>query len=472
MAECNPWWQSNLLPPGKPKERFPFHEISRLLSRPDLQRAIFLKGMRGVGKTTLLHQLARRFLSAKGTKPQQIVFLTFQNRGLRYVSWKDWFPLWEQHYRLNEGPVYFFLDEIQYCEGWSVGITSLLTNPRYRIVATGSSSTEILSELQSEVRRWIQVFVPTLSFYEYLYLFRPDVHEQIESANPQAVSAGLLKTLGDRTIFSRLLTFLDRLEQPFQDYLMRGGLPEMASPDDDLAAAQRLMNEDIDTALYQDMRSEFRGLDLKNLESLLLYIADNPGCLLDIQAAAGRLGASRPTVSKYVRALENACFIYSLRNTRASGKAALKGHRKVYGIDVSLRNALRRRDAGVLTNSAEAGGLLEMAVASHLKMAALRHGWELGYWRRGDQEEIDFVLPAGSEGLLLVEAKHGGDATRLRKALRHFPLQKQIRSLLLVTRHKSETGQTRLSEFPAIQTPLIKIPISIFLYVIGKSLSA
>src|SRR5690606_13664381 len=104
---------------------------------------------------------------------------------------------------------------------------------------------------ESGVGRWVQIRIPTLSFYEYLELRGIDVPVIEEKIKPTALSELTQNEL------VRLMSSLQPLERHFHRYLLIGGFPEIAQTDD-VPYAQRIIREDVvDKVLKRDMVSLF-----------------------------------------------------------------------------------------------------------------------------------------------------------------------------------------------------------------------
>lgn len=124
-------------------------------------RLIGIKGSRGVGKTTLLLQYIKLFLSNKFSKTL-------------YVSLDD---IWFSEHKLTElvdtfekeGGEHLFLDEVHKYPQWSIEIKNIYDDhPDLQIIFTGSSLLEILNARADLSRRAITYTMQGLSFREFL----------------------------------------------------------------------------------------------------------------------------------------------------------------------------------------------------------------------------------------------------------------------------------------------------------------
>ena len=137
-------------------------------------RWIALLGLRGVGKTTLMHQLFNQIKCAQVCK----LFISvdhIQNAGLNLKITLDAYEemLGVSYGQLNH-PVYFFIDEIHYDPNWVLTIKTLFDrNPRIFIITTGSSVYSMIQSLTTDAARRVhQEQLHPMSLPEYMMLSR------------------------------------------------------------------------------------------------------------------------------------------------------------------------------------------------------------------------------------------------------------------------------------------------------------
>jgi len=466
LLEINPFWANKEWQALPQIRRYPFYRVVNYLEEVGSQRALFLRGFRGVGKSTLLRQIGNWLRDERKVEAKNIVYVDFEKRPLRQIPWNAWFNVWERELKPADVPIYFLLDEIQYANDWAQEVRSMLVDAQYRIVATGSAAAEIQTALDQEVRRWISLPVPALLFYEYLLIFHSNENSYLENEILKGRSffqEGMLDTV----IVNRIADYLKEL---FKSYLLYGGFPEIAKANLNLTDAQRLLADVVDKALYQDMRTQFSRHDIENLERLFEYICRNPGVLLDKSKVSETLEVSRPTTAKYVKALENGDFICSLNNQNRAGKKTLKAKPKIYPLDASLRNSFLGRTEEVLLQSEEMGHIVEGAVAAHLNAYTQAEGGQIGYWRKKDTEEIDFIYKRTDGKYWVLESKYGQSNAKWLQALDKWPASEKERvSICFLVNRENADAKERL-ESKELKFPLHVIPAPVFLYLLSREL--
>ena len=178
-------------------------------------RMIGIVGARGVGKTTLLLQHIKLYLSPSDT--------LFVNADDIYFAEHKLIDLVSTFYK--RGGKHIFIDEVHKYANWSKELKMMYDYyPDLQIVFTGSSILDIYKGNADLSRRALNYFLPGLSFREYLILAKgiklPAYTFEDILANKVQFPAG------------------ERPLPLFQEYLQKGYYPFFRDPD----YAQRLRN--------------------------------------------------------------------------------------------------------------------------------------------------------------------------------------------------------------------------------------
>ena len=151
-----------------------------------LQRALYTKlctalehrfivsvlGLRRTGKTTLFLQLIDHLIN-RGVPRQNILFYTFDEPAELEKVINDYLA----HFSLNleQGPFYFFLDEIQKLENWQSKVKIYYDHyPSIKFMVSGSASTLIRKRSESLAGRIFEYTLSPLSYQEFLHFRQRD----------------------------------------------------------------------------------------------------------------------------------------------------------------------------------------------------------------------------------------------------------------------------------------------------------
>ena len=320
-----------------------------------------LLGSRGVGKTTLLLQRLQKL----SLKPQEALYVDLGDIYFQQQRLIDFVQLF-----MEKGGKYLFIDEVhRYGFGgdWAQELKQVydLYRQQITIAFTGSSAIKILQQKADLSRRVQQHAIPGLSFREYLVL-----KQQLSDLAPLS----LTDILTDSTTITRDL--LDRYQlQPLpilNAYLTHGYYPfglESAT-----GYLSRL-NETVQLVLESDIPSVLQSgeADYTKLGRLLYSVALSAPFKPNISKLSERLGMSRETVLRYLKLLEEANLLITLRAT-AKGMAALAKPDKVYLNNTNLLQALAPHEAmvGTVRETFVANQLTYLTHEKHIVPTELR----------------------------------------------------------------------------------------------------
>lgn len=458
----NPWWGGNPFSSVPDFRRLAYGACRKYMDNPTLRRAILLSGPRRVGKTTILQQLAQGLI-AEGYPPKGILYLSLDHPMLKLLPLREILALYHEHIYPEGSPSVLLLDEVQYSREWETEVKLLVDHrPNYRIVATGSATVIQKKELvESGVGRWITVPVPTLSFYEFVYIRNEKSPEISERLRPGDLFSY------DQKGFTELSARFRPLLPLFQRYLLVGGFPETARQED-IGLCQRLLREDVvERVLKRDMTALFGVRNINEMEKLFIYLCLHTGGILAHKTVADALETSKATVSSHLTLLEQANLIYSLPPVRTGGKKVLKARNKYYLVDAALRNAVLLRGEAVLNNPEEMGLIVETTVLRHLYAYYYRDVPEITYWRdAATDKEVDIIVRSPAYHLPF-EVKYKEKATlEAKSGLAIYSEAEDIKHAYLVTKRETDFGVSFLDQ---TQTSFLKVPAHILCFLLGQA---
>lgn len=333
--------------------------LNRLIQWKDEQVIKVVTGIRRCGKSTLLLQY-QAWLKANGVPAEQIVSINFEE--LEYEELQDYRKLYTylKNHLLEGKKTYIFLDEIQKVPSFEKVVDSLYVKPDVDIYITGSNAYMLSGDLATLLTgRYVEIKMLPLSFKEFLEI------------------TGLEQDRG------------------LAEYMRDGGLPYIAAMDRTHEKIETYLEGIYNTVIVKDIEDrqarkesspEKRKITdiflLKTIAKYLASVAENPVSIRSITnylTSSGRK-ISPNTVSDYVEALTESFIFYPAERFDIVGKQLLKANRKLYIVDLGLRNHILPR------SQYDLGFSLENIVYFEL----LRRGYHVMIGKVGNTE-VDFV---------------------------------------------------------------------------------
>lgn len=333
--------------------------LDQLINWRDEQVIKVVTGIRRCGKSTLLLQF-QQWLKENEVTDEQIVSVNFEE--LEYEELLDYKKLYQYlKERLVSGKTtYIFLDEIQKVSSFEKVVDSLYVKPSVDLYITGSNAYMLSGDLATLLTgRYVEIKMLPLSFGEFLSM------------------TGL------------------EPEQGFSEYLRSGGMPYIAAMNRTDEKVSTYLEGIYNTVIVKDIEdrqarkesdpSKRKITDIALLKTIAKYLASVIGNPVSVRSITDYLISngrkiSPNTVNDYVEALTESFIFYPAERFDIVGKQLLKANRKMYIVDLGLRNHILPR------RSYDLGFSLENMVYFEL----LRRGYKVTIGRVGNTE-VDFV---------------------------------------------------------------------------------
>ena len=333
--------------------------LDQLINWKDEQVIKVVTGIRRCGKSTLLLQF-QQWLKENGVTDEQIVSVNFEE--LEYEHLLDYKKLYQYlKERLVSGKTtYIFLDEIQKVSSFEKVVDSLYVKPNVDLYITGSNAYMLSGDLATLLTgRYVEIKMLPLSFGEFL---------SITGLEP---------------------------EQGFPEYLRSGGMPYIAAMNRTDEKVSTYLEGIYNTVIVKDIEdrqarkesdpSKRKITDIALLKTIAKYLASVIGNPVSVRSITDYLISngrkiSLNTVNDYVEALTESFIFYPAERFDIVGKQLLKANRKMYIVDLGLRNHILPR------RNYDLGVSLENMVYFEL----LRRGYKVTIGRVGNTE-VDFV---------------------------------------------------------------------------------
>ncbi len=402
----NPWWEKKEIEEIKSyKERFLLEEVWQYLEEPQM---IAILGLRRTGKTVLLLQIIGRLL--KRVSPKRILYFSFDEiLGKEPEIIEKVIEIYENEIlKENLENVYIFFDEVNHLDNWQVILKRFYDLKRkIKFFVSGSSSIYLKRTKESLAGRIYEFNLSPLGFKESLYLRGVEVKD---------------------ISLQRLI-----LKRELNEYFLSGSLPEIVG-ESDFLKVKKYTNTIVDKIIFYDIPKVYEVAEPEALKTILSFIAQKPGMLLEYKSLASSLGISYQTISKYVGYLEKSFLIKIIYNFRGSPIARARKLKKAYLGSINLIS-------GFLDSEKE---LLEKSPLLAENLVCL-HSNTRWFWKK--YTEIDFYQKG-----LPIEVKYG-ERPNIKNA---FLAAKTLKSKKLLIITKDIEQKERKNNIEIIYTPLWK----------------
>ena len=314
-------------------KRYLFHTV-------DLDnRLIAIKGARGVGKTTLLLQIAKERLKNKKTLYISLDHIHFYENRLYELA-----KQFEQY-----GGTHLLLDEVHKYPNWSREIKLIYDNlPSLSIIFTSSSMLEIYKSESDLSRRAVSYHLKELSFREFIQF-------ETEQEFP---SHSLIDLLHNHTTIAQKVVEQLRPLPLFEKYLKIGAYPYYQ--ENEVLYSQKLLNT-INLVIETDINAveNLNYETITKLKKLLKAVATSVPFTPNVSKLSQFVGLSRNSLVSALKMLEKAGLINALYKP-AKGIGVLTKPEKLYLNNSNLIYALA-------SNNSNIGNVRETFVINQLK---------------------------------------------------------------------------------------------------------
>jgi len=257
------------------------------------EKLIGIKGPRGAGKSTILKQYAKE----SGVEPSKILYATCDHPAMAGVSLYD---VAENFYA--RGGKLFIVDEIHKNPNFSKELKAIYDVFDLQVIFSGSSALQIEHSSGDLSRRAVIHSLGVMSLREFV---------EIETKQPFPVFS-LEEILANHTdIAMKMLEKIRPLEH-FSNYLEYGCYPfYQESLMDYHQKLLEVINLTIDSDLCGIYSIDPSKLD--KLKKILYMLCTTSPCELNISKLSSAVGASWPTLSKYLERMDAGSLVHVVR---------------------------------------------------------------------------------------------------------------------------------------------------------------
>ena len=318
-------------------------------------KIVIVYGARQVGKTTLVKKIAENLGESFGyLNCDEIDVLSQFQKADNSLALRQ----------MMGNNKLVIIDEAQRVRNIGLKLKLLIDNyPEIQLLVTGSSSLDLSNEVNE----------PLTGRCDEFWLFTLSTKEMWQKSN----------------VISR--------NRDLEKWLVYGSYPEVwglkSNEEKSIKIKQLASNY-----LYKDV---LKFNEVKNSEivlKLLQALALQIGGEVSYNELANTVGVSKQTVASYIDLLEKVFVVFSLRPYSGNLRQAINKKRKIYFLDLGIRNAIINNQNPLAIRD-DVGKLWENFVVAEKYKSQLGLGYKtnLYFWRTYEGQEVDLVEETGGE---------------------------------------------------------------------------
>ena len=343
--------------------------LQQLIERKDNGLVKVITGIRRCGKSFLLFHIFKRWLLENGVGSDHIIEIALdgiENEELRDP--KECFKHIKDIMKDDE-KYYLLLDEVQFMPRFEEVLNSLLRIKNIDIYVTGSNSRFLSSDIVTEFRgRGDEIRIHPLSFAEFYSVYDGEYEEALD------------------------------------DYMVYGGLPQVAGFQSERQKADYLKNIFANVYLKDVIeRNKIQNADeigiLVDVLASSIGSPTNPTRIANTFASTRQMTYTNKTISKHIDCLAEAFLISKASRYDIKGRKYIGANLKYYFTDMGLRNArlnFRQQEPTHIMENIVYNELLIRGYNVDVGIVELFSNDDEGR-RVRKQLEVDFVVNQGNQ---------------------------------------------------------------------------
>lgn len=257
------------------------------------ERLIGIKGARGSGKTTIILQYAL----AVDLPREKILYAACDHPAMVDI---DLYRLAQTFFQ--EGGKLLLIDEIHKAKGFGVTLKAIHDTFGLQIIFSGSSVLRIDHELGDLSRRSVIYNLPVMSFREFIEM----------DTGLNFASFSLEEIIGSHQVISTEICSQIRPIEYFKKYLQYGAYPFYQ---ESLKSYTQKLLEVINITIDSDLCILFNiePTKIDKLKKILYMLCSTPPVELNKSKLSSAVGASWPTLAKYLERMQAGGLIYQVK---------------------------------------------------------------------------------------------------------------------------------------------------------------
>ena len=398
------------------------HYLEQLISKMNNGLVKVVTGMRRCGKSYLLFNIFKEYLSSKGIDENHIIEISFDTfESKKFCDPNVLYPHLKESIK-DEKMYYILLDEVQLLSDFEAVLNSLIRMKNVDVYVTGSNARFLSKDVITEFRgRGDEIHMYPLSFAEFMSVYQG---EKLDGWN---------------------------------EYMLYGGIPlvlNISSPEQKVAFLKSLFEETYisDIIGRHNVRNKAELEDLLNIISSAIGSLTNPEKLSKTFKSVKNKNISSNTIKRYIEYLSDSFLIDTAFRYDIKGRKYIGSPVKYYFNDMGLRNARLNFRQIEETHS------MENIIFNELKIRGynvdvgviVQNGKDENGSSIRKQFEIDFVCNKASKRYYIQSAYAIPDEAKLMQEQRPLMLTGDFFKRIIITRdtpvpHYNESGILNMS---------------------------
>ncbi len=283
--------------------------LDQFISGNASYRWIALTGLRGAGKTTIMHQL---YHSKKNIDGYFLVLSVDEITQTLGSNINEVIKVFEEIIGrpiVNlDKPLFLFLDEVQYDEKWGITLKTVYDSSNKTFIFSTGSAAALINSNPDIARRAIYEKIYPLSFTEFIKI----KHNKYETKNlAKKLQEIIFLSKNAKDVYDDLKRQEEKINRyymgisrlDFENYFYYGSLPFMIALENEALVYDQI-NRSLERVVNKDI-PQMRGLSseiISKISAILYAVADMDA--LNFTTLAEKFGISRPKIAEIFSVLE------------------------------------------------------------------------------------------------------------------------------------------------------------------------
>ncbi len=267
------------------------------------------------------------------------------------------------------------IDEFQMINRISSTLKILVDNfTGLKILCSGSSSLDIIQQVEESLAGRVRMInAYSLSFAENVLFKSKSLHSEFEKYDDNTSTA----------------VMSGEIKQALNEQLLYGGMPRVCLANKPEERIQ-ILDDIFKTYLLRDVKSYVRNSDSVGFNKLLSTLAIQTGNLVNINKLSRTTGLTYNKCEEYIYLLEQMYIIKMVSPYEANAKKAIKKMKKVYFLDLGIRNVIIQ-NFNPLDIRSDSGALFENFILLEI-LKSTKNYYKVSFYRTRDGAEVDFII--------------------------------------------------------------------------------